>query len=147
MKKHFQSLKQQLLNIPVVIRYGVFLGFALICVKTLEYQMFSFRLNQQFYVGLIACFFLFLGLGAGYLSIRFANKQSTEKLAPPILTVKELNLLRGLAKGLTNQQLADMSFLSVNTIKTHLKSVYRKLAVKNRSEAVAKAKNMNLLKP
>jgi ATP/maltotriose-dependent transcriptional regulator MalT len=73
-----------------------------------------------------------------------SDSSSVEKTIP-ILTIKELKLLRGLAQGLTNQQLADATFLSVNTIKTHLQSVYRKLLVKNRSEAVPKAKVLNLL--
>ncbi|GAC17429.1 response regulator transcription factor [Paraglaciecola arctica] len=144
MKKHLQKLQHQLKTIPLVIRYGLLLALALVCIKTLEYQVFSFRLNQQLYIGIIASFFLFLGVGAAYLWFRFRDNPVVEKMMP-ILTIKELNLLRGLAQGLTNQQLADASFLSVNTIKTHLKSVYRKLLVKNRSEAVAKAKDLNLL--
>lgn len=144
MKKHLQKLQHQLKTIPLVIRYGLLLALALVCIKTLEYQVFSFRLNQQLYIGIIASFFLFLGVGAAYLWFRFRDSPVVEKTTP-ILTIKELNLLRGLAQGLTNQQLADASFLSVNTIKTHLKSVYRKLLVKNRSEAVAKAKDLNLL--
>lgn len=145
MKKRFQSLKQHLLTIPIVIRYGVLLALALVCMKTLEYQVFSFRLNQQLYVGLIAGFFLFLGIGAAYFWFRLGKSHSNKKSVTPILTVKEINLLRGLAEGLTNKQLADTTFLSVNTVKTHLKSIYRKLMVNNRSEAVAKAKNKNLI--
>lgn len=143
MKKHFQNLRQQITTIPLVIRYGTLLAFALVCIKTLEYQVFSFRLNQQLYIGIIACFFLFLGVATTCLWWRLSLR--VKKADPPILTIKELTLLRGLAQGLTNQQLADASFLSVNTIKTHLKSVYRKLLVKNRSEAVAKAKQLKLI--
>ncbi|MEP1447382.1 MAG: LuxR C-terminal-related transcriptional regulator [Paraglaciecola sp.] len=143
MKKHFQNLLHQITTIPLVIRYGTLLAFALACFKTLEYQVFSFRLNQQLYIGIIACFFLFLGVATTCLWWRLNLR--VRKAAPHILTIKELTLLRGLAQGLTNQQLADASFLSVNTIKTHLKSVYRKLLVKSRSEAVAKAKELKLI--
>jgi len=146
MKKYLQKLRQQITTIPIVIRYGLLLAFALVCMKTLEYQVFSFRLNQQLYIGIIASLFLFLGVGVAYLWLRFNDSPSDKKISPPILTIKELNLLRGLAQGLTNQQLADATFLSVNTVKTHLKSVYRKLMVKTRSEAVAKAKDLHLLK-
>lgn len=145
MKKTVQNLKQQIATIPVVVRYGLLLALALICLKTLEYQVFSFRLNQQLYIGIIASFFLLLGGGLVYLWFRTAKKTTSELKPVPVLTVKELNLLKGLAQGLTNQQLADSTFLSVNTVKTHLKSIYRKLLVKNRSEAVAKAKAFNLL--
>jgi DNA-binding CsgD family transcriptional regulator len=145
MKKHLLNLRHHIKTIPLVVRYGLLLALALVCIKTLEYQVFSFRLNQQLYTGIIASFFLFLGVGAAYLWFRFSDSPSVEKKPVPILTIKEINLLRGLAQGLTNQQLADTHFLSVNTVKTHLKSVYRKLLVKNRSEAVAKAKDLNLL--
>ncbi|WP_339724522.1 LuxR C-terminal-related transcriptional regulator [uncultured Paraglaciecola sp.] len=145
MKKYLQKLQQQITTIPIVIRYGTLLALALVCIKTLEYQVFSFRLNQQLYIGIIASFFLFLGVAATYLWRRFNDSHVITNNTVPILTIKELKLLQGLAQGLTNQQLADATFLSVNTIKTQLKSLYRKLLVKNRSEAVAKAKNLNLL--
>jgi DNA-binding CsgD family transcriptional regulator len=145
MKKLLHKLRQQIKTIPIVIRYGLVLALALVCMKTLEYQVFSFRLDQQLYIGIIASFFLFLGIGAAYLWLRLNDNSSNKTTTAPILTIRELKLLRGLAQGLTNQQLADTTFLSVNTIKTHLKSVYRKLLVKNRSEAVAKAKDLNLL--
>ena len=145
MKKFLHKLRQQIKTIPIVIRYGLVLALALVCMKTLEYQVFSFRLNQQLYIGIIASLFLFLGVGAAYLWLRLKDNSSNKTTTAPILTIRELKLLRGLAQGLTNQQLADTTFLSVNTIKTHLKSVYRKLLVKNRSEAVAKAKDLNLL--
>jgi DNA-binding CsgD family transcriptional regulator len=139
------SLKQRLGNIPLVIRYGLLLALALIALKTAEYQIFSFRLNQQLYVGLIAVFFLILGIGTAYFWSRFRQSNPTNKIEFPTLTVKELKLLQGLVHGKTNQQLADSTFLSINTVKTHLKSIYRKLAVVNRAEAAAKAKSLNLL--
>jgi DNA-binding CsgD family transcriptional regulator len=145
MKKHLQKISRRIETIPIILRYGLLLAFALVCMKTLEYQVFSFRLNQELYIGIIASLFLLLGIGATYLWLRFNKSQAERKVEVPVLTIKEIKLLQGLAQGLTNQQLADASFLSVNTIKTHLKSVYRKLLVKNRSEAVAKAKNLNLL--
>lgn len=145
MKKHLQKISRRIETIPIILRYGLLLAFALVCMKTLEYQVFSFRLNQELYIGIIASLFLLLGIGATYLWLRFNKSQAERKVEVPVLTIKEIKLLQGLAQGLTNQQLADASFLSVNTIKTHLKSVYRKLLVKNRSEAVAKAKNLKLL--
>jgi DNA-binding CsgD family transcriptional regulator len=40
-------------------------------------------------------------------------------------------------RGLRNQEIADSLFLGVNTVKTHLKSLYRKLGARNRADAVA----------
>ena len=63
----------------------------------------------------------------------------------PALTDSELAVLRLLPGYLTNPEIADELFLSVNTVKTHLKSVYRKLGVTSRRAALAQARHTNLL--
>ncbi len=55
------------------------------------------------------------------------------------LTPRELEILALLPNGLTSAQIASELFISEATVKTHLSSVYRKLSVANRSEAVAQA--------
>lgn len=60
--------------------------------------------------------------------------------APPIedLTPRELEVARLLALGLSNEEIARAMFVSLNTVKTHLKRIYDKLAVDTRTEAVAR---------
>jgi glycerol-3-phosphate dehydrogenase len=53
------------------------------------------------------------------------------------LTAQELVVLRLVAEGLTNQDIADKLFLSVRTVKSHLRSIFIKLDVHNRAQAVA----------
>ena len=60
-------------------------------------------------------------------------------LAEP-LTVRELEVLSYLPSRLTNAELADHFYVSVNTIKTHMAHIYRKLGVANRNEAVSRAR-------
>lgn len=55
------------------------------------------------------------------------------------LTPQELQILRLVGRGLSNQQLADDLTVTLSTIRTHLKSVYRKLGLQSRSEAVSYA--------
>lgn len=55
------------------------------------------------------------------------------------LTARESEILALLATGMPNQSIADGLFVSHNTVRTHLKSIYQKLQVGNRSQAVAKA--------
>ncbi len=54
-------------------------------------------------------------------------------------------MLRFLPSHMTNQEIAEALFLSINTIKTHLSSVYRKLGVANRRQAIAQARRLELL--
>lgn len=54
------------------------------------------------------------------------------------LTEREREILESLSKGMTNQQLAEVFEISLNTVKFHLKNLYGKMEVENRSQAVAK---------
>jgi LuxR family maltose regulon positive regulatory protein len=65
--------------------------------------------------------------------------------AGPSLTGSELAVLRLLPGYLTNQEIADALFLSVNTVKTHLRSAYRKLGVTSRRAAVARGRRLGVL--
>ncbi len=55
---------------------------------------------------------------------------------PVSLTRTELEVLRLLAKGQQNKEIADEMFISVNTVKSHVSSILRKLRVRNRAQAV-----------
>jgi LuxR family transcriptional regulator, maltose regulon positive regulatory protein len=61
------------------------------------------------------------------------------------LSRSELAVLRLLPSFLTNQEIADALFLSVNTVKTHLRSIYRKLSVSSRRQAIANGRRLQLL--
>jgi LuxR family transcriptional regulator, maltose regulon positive regulatory protein len=61
------------------------------------------------------------------------------------LTSSELAVLRFLPSHMTNQEIAEALFLSINTVKTHLRSVYRKLSVTTRREAIARGGKLGLL--
>ncbi len=73
-----------------------------------------------------------------------AGNGSANDTAPP-LTASEMAVLRLLHSHLTNQEIADALFLSVNTIKTHLRSTYHKLGVTSRRDAVARGRRLQLL--
>lgn len=61
------------------------------------------------------------------------------------LTRRELELLRELPSWRTAEQIASDHFVSVNTVKTHLRGIYRKLEVRSRRDAIAAAHELGLL--
>ena len=61
------------------------------------------------------------------------------------LSERELEVLRLVADGLTNQAIADKLFIAVSTVKSHTNSIYGKLDVRNRTQAVAQARALGLL--
>jgi LuxR family maltose regulon positive regulatory protein len=61
------------------------------------------------------------------------------------LSPRELDVLRHLAAGRTNRDIANEMVLSLNTIKAHTRRLYAKLDVNNRTQAVARARNLHLL--
>ncbi len=65
------------------------------------------------------------------------NKININKLIKNELTQKEFEVLKDLYEGKNNQQLADKHFVSVNTIKTHIKNIFEKLDTHTRSETIA----------
>jgi LuxR family maltose regulon positive regulatory protein len=74
-----------------------------------------------------------------------APAQSQQATAAIPLTSSELAVLRFLPSHMTNQEIAEALFLSINTVKTHLRSVYRKLNVTTRREAIARGGKLGLL--
>ncbi|MEV7443269.1 LuxR C-terminal-related transcriptional regulator [Streptomyces sp. NPDC091204] len=67
---------------------------------------------------------------------------------PPVvepLSERETEVLRKAAELLSTEEIAAELYLSPNTVKTHLKSIYRKLSVTRRSEAVHRAQDLGML--
>ena len=67
-----------------------------------------------------------------------------EAPAGPPLTEREREVLDLIAGGSTNREIAEQLFLSPHTVKEHTSSLYRKLQVRNRAEAVQKAQRLGL---
>ena len=68
----------------------------------------------------------------------------TQPLMEP-LSERELEVLQLLSEGLTNQQIAKKLFIVTGTVKKHTSTIYGKLGVSNRTQAVARARELNLL--
>ena len=64
---------------------------------------------------------------------------------PVVLTDRERAVLRFLATGMSTAEIAGELCVSVNTVKTHLAAIYRKLPARKRREAVTRARELELL--
>lgn len=70
--------------------------------------------------------------------IEFFNPPKVRKKARESLTARETDILQALAEGLTYQQTADKLFVSIETVRYHVKNIYSKLQVNSKVEAVTR---------
>ena len=70
----------------------------------------------------------------------------TEPLIDP-LSQREIKILQLIAQGLSNREIGERLFLALDTVKGHNRKIYGKLGVKNRTQAINKAKSLNILPP
>jgi LuxR family maltose regulon positive regulatory protein len=90
---------------------------------------------------------------AGLLAALGAEDPSRAGSLPPgapghlaeIVSEREIEVLRLLASGTANREIAEKLFLSLDTVKTHLKHIYSKLGVHSRTQAVAQARELGLI--
>jgi DNA-binding NarL/FixJ family response regulator len=62
------------------------------------------------------------------------------------LTGRQMDVLRHIAAGRSNAQIADAMYVSINTVKTYVRGVFAKLDVSDRAEAVARGYEMGLIR-
>jgi two-component system NarL family response regulator len=74
--------------------------------------------------------------GERYLPQAVASRLA-DRLIRPSLTPRELDVLRLVSRGRTNKEMASAMFISEETVKTHMKSLFQKLGVHDRAEAVS----------
>jgi two-component system response regulator DevR len=72
-------------------------------------------------------------------------RESPEADTPDHFTLREIEILRLIAEGLTNREIAERICLSENTVKTYIQGLYQKLDAHNRIEAVMRATRWGLL--
>jgi LuxR family maltose regulon positive regulatory protein len=86
---------------------------------------------------------------AGYVSslIKLINTEQTsnKQSIDDHLSDREIEVLRLLSAGFTNQAIADKLFVAIGTIKKHTHSIYQKLDVDSRTRAIKKARELNII--
>ena len=72
--------------------------------------------------------------------------ESGPQASAEALSTRELAVLQLIAQGCSNQEISDRLFISLHTVKTHARHINSKLGVERRTQAVARAKALGLLK-
>lgn len=144
------------------IIYGVCLAMLLFLLRWLELRYIIFENSFEIYAGAIAI--LFTGLGIWLAQKLIKPKINTvvveksvfitpgtditfnEKIADQLrISKRELEVLKLMAEGLSNREIAGKLFVSLNTIKTHSSNLFEKLEAGRRTQAVEKAKRLGLI--
>ena len=154
--------KNFLLRNKSIILYSISLAFLLFLLKWLELRFIIFDHSFEIYIGFIAIIFTGLGI---WLALKLTkpkietvvvekevyvtrneNFVLDESLVAQLeLSKRELEILNLLAQGHSNQEIAEKLFVSLSTVKTHIQSLFEKLDVKRRIQAVEKARSLNLI--
>jgi two-component system, NarL family, response regulator LiaR len=142
-----------------IFLYGAALAVLLLLLNWLEWKFIVLDRAIELYSGALAIVFTCLGI---WLAVKLARPKwktvivekevyiksgtiNEKELARLGLSARELEVLRGMAEGLSNQEIAERLFVSLNTIKTHSANIFEKLDVRRRTQAVDKAKKLNII--
>jgi DNA-binding CsgD family transcriptional regulator len=136
-----------------IIIYGIALALLVTLLKILEYRFIVRNLSIEVYIGILALFFTLIGIWVGRkvtgkkVVVKHPEfKMNGDALQRLGISNRELDVLRLLADGNSNQEIADKLFVSLNTVKTHTSNLFLKLDVKRRTQAIQKAKELMLIR-
>ncbi|HRD53413.1 MAG TPA: LuxR C-terminal-related transcriptional regulator [Flavobacteriales bacterium] len=137
----------------MIMIYGGALALVLFVLKYIEYRFWVRELSVEVYIGVVAA--LFTGVGI-WLGARLLKEKVVVEVHKPAqvdeeavrasgLSERELEVLGLMAQGRSNQEIAERLFISVPTVKSHSSSLFVKLDVKRRTEAVHRAKSLRII--
>jgi len=139
------------------------MALLLFLLKWLEWRFLVLDHATEVYGGAIAILFTGLGIWLAlkltkpkiqtltiekevYITSETTAALNQKEITRLGLSVRELEVLQLMAEGLSNQEIAARLFLSLNTIKTHSSNIFEKLDVRRRTQAVEKARRLNIIK-
>lgn len=138
-----------------ILLSGLMMALLVLLLKWIDYRLFLREISMEIYVGIIALICTALGIWTGLRLTRpkvIIQKELVDsftldpsKLKSSGISDREYEVLQLMAQGLSNQEIADQLFISLNTVKTHASKLFSKLDVKRRTQAIQKAKTSGLL--
>jgi DNA-binding NarL/FixJ family response regulator len=123
----------------------------LVLFQLSKYSVMSGDLHIEFMIAGIALIFFLIGI---YLNKKSLQKKVTlnssgkiddKKISELGISNREYEILIKISEGLSNKEIAEKLFVSESTVKTHISNLYVKLDVKRRTQAIQRAKEMNLI--
>jgi len=133
-----------------VVTYGLALALGAVALEWLHYQLWARTHAGELYIALIALAFLGLGVWMGARLFRPVAagggfEPNLKALASLGITAREHEVLGQLAAGRSNKEIARRLNLSPNTVKTHVARLYEKLEAARRTEAILRARELQLI--
>lgn len=129
--------------------YGALLAAGTLALQWLDYQRLARAHAADIFVFLIAL--AFLGLGV-FVGIRLARRPAVPVADgnPPALAAlgispRELEVLREIAAGRSNKEIAARLDVSPNTVKTHVAHLFEKLGARRRTDAINRARELGIV--
>ena len=149
------------MNVPVWAKYGLLVGTVIVVYNFLTDSYIIGFYPLQIYSSLLGAVFLAIGIYLGMKSrvarrylpaVRRIAKRFVQNSPSPSgkayvepLSKRELEVLRLIAEGYSNEEIAQKLFIAVSTVKTHIINIYGKLNVQRRTQALARARELGLL--
>jgi DNA-binding CsgD family transcriptional regulator len=132
-----------------ILGYGALLALGALALQWLDYQRLARLHSGDLVMFGVATAFLVLGIVLGVrVFARPApapfdgNPRAQAALG---ISEREFEVLRELAAGHSNKEIAQRLSVSPNTVKTHVARLYEKLGAKRRTDAIAKARELGFL--
>jgi DNA-binding NarL/FixJ family response regulator len=133
-----------------ILTYGAILAVGGIGLEWLQYQFLVRSHAVEIYATLIALAFMALGVWVGARLFRRAPPPAVEHNARAQETLgiseRELEVLEQLAAGRSNKEIAQRLGVSPNTVKTHVARLFEKLAVRRRTAAILRARELGMIR-
>jgi DNA-binding CsgD family transcriptional regulator len=130
--------------------YGVFLAAGTAGLQWLDYQRLARAHSDDIYIFLICVAFLGLGVYIGVRVVGGASRPATFDGNPKAqaalgISARELDVLREIAAGRSNKEIAARLNVSPSTVKTHVARLFEKLGAKRRTDAMNKARELGIV--
>ncbi len=132
-----------------ILVFGLLIFALLILFEISKRTYLSGDSSIEIIITVIAIIFFFIGVYIKRTSLTGKDLPSKtvdhKKLKELHISNREYEVLCEIAKGLSNQEIADKLFVSESTIKTHVSNLLVKLNAKRRTQAIQISKELNLL--